>query len=109
MDHIYRSSDVCQSSRGGNFVRGKRMLLTDAQVHLWDAERPSRPWPKPQARPPHRPNGFPAEEMLSEMDAAGVDRAIIVPPTWAGESNDWALEMAARYPKRFPVVGRFDA
>jgi predicted TIM-barrel fold metal-dependent hydrolase len=85
------------------------MLVTDAQVHLWEAERPERPWPKPQARPPHRPNGFSAEEMLAEMDAAGVDRAIIVPPTWAGESNDWALEMAARYPKRFAVVGRFDA
>ncbi|MEA2825415.1 MAG: hypothetical protein QOF03_1897 [Alphaproteobacteria bacterium] len=84
------------------------MLVTDAQVHLWEAERPERPWPKPQARPPHRPNGFSAEEMLAEMDAAGVDRAIIVPPTWAGESNDCALEMAARYPKRFAVVGRFD-
>jgi len=85
------------------------MLVTDAQVHLWEADRPERPWPRPQARPPHRPNGFSAEEMLAEMDAAGVDRAIIVPPTWAGESNDWALAMATRYPKRFAVVGRFDA
>ncbi len=85
------------------------MLITDAQVHLWQAEGPNRPWPKPQARPPHRPSGFSAEEMLVEMDAAGVDRAIIVPPTWAGESNDWALAMAARYPARFAVVGRFDA
>src|SRR5262245_43303061 len=84
------------------------MLVTDAQVHLWEAERPERPWRKLE-RPPHRPNGFSAEEMLAEMDAAGVDRAIIVPPTWAGESNDWALAMAARYPKRFGVVGRFDA
>src|SRR5437868_10754734 len=84
------------------------MLVTDAQVHLWEAERPERPWPKPQARPPHRPNGFSAEEMLAEMKTAGVDRAIIVPPTWAGESNDWALEMASRYPTRFAVVGRFD-
>jgi predicted TIM-barrel fold metal-dependent hydrolase len=85
------------------------MLVTDAQVHLWEAERADRPWPRPQQRPPHRPNGFSADEMLSEMDAAGVDRAVIVPPTWAGESNDWALEMASRYPARFAVVGRFDA
>jgi predicted TIM-barrel fold metal-dependent hydrolase len=85
------------------------MLVTDAQVHLWESERPERPWPKPQARPPHRPNGFSAEEMLAEMDTAGVDRAIIVPPTWAGDSNDWALDMASRYPARFAVVGRFDA
>ena len=84
------------------------MLVSDVQVHLWDPETPDRPWPKPQHRPPHRPNGFSAEEMLREMDAAGVDRAIIVPPTWAGESNAWALAMAARYPARFAVVGRFD-
>lgn len=84
------------------------MLVTDAQVHLWEAERPDRPWRKLE-RPPHRPNGFSAEEMLTEMDAAGVDRAVIVPPTWAGESNEWALDMAARHPKRFAVIGRFDA
>ncbi len=84
------------------------MLVTDAQVHLWEAERPETPWRKLE-RPPHRPNGFSAEEMLIEMDAAGVDRAVIVPPTWAGESNEWALQMAARYPKRFAVIGRFDA
>ena len=84
------------------------MLVTDAQVHLWEPERPDRPWRKLE-RPPHRPNGFSAEEMLNEMDVAGVDRAVIVPPTWAGENNDWALDVAARYPKRFAVVGRFDA
>jgi predicted TIM-barrel fold metal-dependent hydrolase len=84
------------------------MLVTDAQVHLWEPEHPDRPWPKPLARPAHRPNGFSAEDMLDEMDAAGVDRAIIVPPTWAGDSNDWALEVAGRYPRRFAVVGRFD-
>ena len=46
--------------------------------------------------------------MLKEMATAGVDRAIIVPPTWAGDSNAWALEMAARYPNRFAVIGRID-
>ena len=85
-----------------------RMLISDAQVHLWEADRPDRPWPKGQQRPPHRPNGFGAEEMLAEMDAAGVDRAVIVPPTWVGENNLMACEAAARYPARFAVVGRFD-
>jgi predicted TIM-barrel fold metal-dependent hydrolase len=85
-----------------------KMSVTDVQVHLWESEHPDRPWPKPQQRPPHRPNGFSAEEMLKEMDAVGVDRAVIVPPTWAGDSNAWALDVAARYPNRFAVVGRFD-
>jgi predicted TIM-barrel fold metal-dependent hydrolase len=84
------------------------MLITDAQVHLWEVSRPDRPWPKQQQRPPHKANGFSAEEMLMEMDAAGVDRAVIVPPTWIGENNATALEYAAKYPARFAVVGRFD-
>ncbi len=84
------------------------MLVTDAQVHLWEPETPERPWPKPQARPPHRPNGFSVDEMLAEMASAGVDRAVIVPPTWAGDSNEFALDIARRHPDRFAVVGRFD-
>src|SRR5579863_8754681 len=84
------------------------MLISDAQVHLWEADRPDRPWPKGQQRPPHRPDGFSAEEMLAEMDAVGVDRAVIVPPTWVGENNMMACEAAAKYRARFAVVGRFD-
>lgn len=85
------------------------MLVTDAQVHLWPPESPQHPWPRKPARPPHRPNGFLPEEMLADMAAAGVDRAVIVPPTWAGDSNDWALDVAQKHPDRFAVVGRFDA
>ncbi len=84
------------------------MLVTDAQIHLWEIERPDRPWPKDGRSTPHRPNGFTAEQMLAEMDAAGVDRAVIVPPSWIGESNEYALEAATQYPDRFAVMGRFD-
>jgi predicted TIM-barrel fold metal-dependent hydrolase len=46
--------------------------------------------------------------MLAEMNAAGVDRAIVVPPHWIGDNNATALEAAAKYPTRFAVVGRFN-
>jgi predicted TIM-barrel fold metal-dependent hydrolase len=42
------------------------------------------------------------------MDAAGVDRAIIVPPGIMGADNRYALEVAARYPDRFAVMGLID-
>jgi len=83
------------------------MLTTDAQVHIWEVDRPGRPWP-PSRNDPHRSDGWSAEQMLAEMDAAGVDRAVIVPPTWVGEGNETALEVAARFPERFAVMGRFD-
>jgi predicted TIM-barrel fold metal-dependent hydrolase len=85
------------------------MLITDVQVHLWQPERPDRPWPRPLQRPPHRPNGFAPADMLAEMQAAGVDRAVIVPPSWVGDDNAYALDVAAQYPERFAVIGRFDA
>jgi predicted TIM-barrel fold metal-dependent hydrolase len=84
------------------------MLITDAQVHLWEPNRPDRPWPGVPQRPPHRPNGFSAGEMLAEMDAAGVGRAVVVPPNWVGDNNQTALEAAAKNPARFAVVGRFN-
>ena len=84
------------------------MLVTDAQIHVWEVERPDRPWP-PHRNVPQLPNGFSAEEGIAAMDAAGVDRAVIVPPTWVGENNLTALEVAARYANRYAVMGRFDA
>ncbi len=83
-------------------------MITDAQVHLWEPDRPDRPWPHKPQRPPHRSNGFRAEEMLAEMDAVGVDRAVVIPPHWVGDHNETALEAAGKYPTRFAVVGRLN-
>jgi predicted TIM-barrel fold metal-dependent hydrolase len=46
--------------------------------------------------------------MVALMDAAGVARAVIVPPSPVGDCNDTALEAAAQYPGRFAVMGRID-
>lgn len=83
-------------------------MITDAQVHIWEVDRPDRPWPKPLRNQPQLPNGFSAAEMIAQMDAAGVDRAAIVPPTWIGEDNSTAIEACEAYPGRFAVMGRFD-
>ena len=42
------------------------------------------------------------------MDAAGVDRVVVYPPTWEGPRNDYALEAAAAHPGRIAVMGRAD-
>ena len=94
------------------------MIITDAQVHVWQAHSAERPWPAatrdspsfvavPGARP-HRAEPVSAQEMVAMMNGAGVARAVIVPPSPAGDSNLYALEAAALYPERFVVMGRFD-
>ncbi|MGZ8230584.1 MAG: amidohydrolase family protein [Burkholderiales bacterium] len=82
------------------------MLVVDSQVHIWGADTPERPWPKRAA--PQRAVPLGKAELLREMDAAGVDRAIIVPPSWEGDRNDLAIEAALADPHRFAIVGRLD-
>ncbi len=57
------------------------MRIVDAQVHIWSSGTPSGV---------HRPvPAFTAEELLAEMDAAGIDAAVIHQPvSWDPDSND---------------------
>lgn len=82
------------------------MLIADSQVHLWGADTPERPWPEGRANEAQKPYPVLKETLLLQMDLAGVDRIVLVPPSWEGERNDLALEAAARYPDRFGVMGR---
>jgi L-fuconolactonase len=82
------------------------MRIVDAQVHIWGANTPERPWPARLEA--HRRVPIGKDELLREMDAAGVDRVIIVPPSWEGDRNDLALEAAQAHPDRFAVMGRLD-
>ena len=78
--------------------------IVDAQVHLWKADSPDWPWVP--GRKPQLPEPFTIEKLVPLMDEAGVDRAVIVPPSWPGDRNDYGLEAAKRYPNRFAVMGR---
>jgi L-fuconolactonase len=82
------------------------MMICDAQVHVWGANTPERPWPAGRAEPHREPLG--TAELLAEMDMAGVNRAILVPPSWEGDRNDLANDAAKSHPDRFATMGRFD-
>ena len=54
-------------------------MIVDAQVHFWKANTPDRPWlPNRVAQ---LPEPFLIEQLVPMMDEAGVDRAVIVPPS----------------------------
>ena len=69
------------------------MVITDSQVHLWEAHRTDRPWSAeyvnekvfvamPGARA-HREEPLEAPEWIATMDAAGVDpRGVRRPIRW---------------------------
>ncbi|HEY4370408.1 MAG TPA: amidohydrolase family protein [Burkholderiales bacterium] len=86
------------------------MLIADAQVHIWAAETPERPWPtqSPDLPKPHRDPPLSADDLLREMDDAGVDRAVLISPVFEGTRNDLVLAAARAHPQRFAVMGRID-
>jgi predicted TIM-barrel fold metal-dependent hydrolase len=84
------------------------MLIVDTQVHIWASHTPARPWPADGVGRAHCAEALTADALIGRMDAAGVDRAIFVPPSWEGERNDLALDAARRYPERFAIMGRLD-
>lgn len=80
-------------------------MITDAQIHLWEADSPERPWPpgvKADVEPP-----LTAERFIPMMDEAGVARAVISPPGVSGFDPSYALECAQRYPDRLAVTSRW--
>ncbi|HEY5833064.1 amidohydrolase family protein [Streptomyces sp.] len=83
-------------------------MIVDSQLHLWGAPSSRRPWPPGTSALTHRAEPYDAPELLREMDRAGVDRAVLVPPSWEGDRNDLALAAAERHPDRFAVMGRLD-
>src|SRR5499426_3151273 len=93
-----------QRTREDRSMPADRRLIVDAQVHLWKAESPDWQW-VPGLKP-QLPEPFTIERLVPMMDEAGVDRAVIVPPSWPGDRNDYAIEAVQRYPTRFRVMGK---
>jgi predicted TIM-barrel fold metal-dependent hydrolase len=77
------------------------MKIVDAQIHIWSGGKP--------ANLRHRQiERFTADDALKEMDVAGVDAAVIHPPTsWDPNANALAIEAARRHPNRFAILGNF--
>jgi predicted TIM-barrel fold metal-dependent hydrolase len=73
------------------------MLIVDAQVHLWG---------KGTTLPPHRAHPYLADECIGDMDAAGIDRAVLHPPSWDPDSGELSVAAVQAYPGRFAILGR---
>ena len=84
---------------GGPKGREQRMLIVDAQIHIWKSSKPN---------PNHRQIAdYSADDALKEMDEAGVTAAVIHPPGWDPNANALAVEAARQHPNRFAILGNF--
>ncbi len=76
------------------------MLIVDSQVHIWTSGTPVHI---------HRQvNAYTKDELLRDMDAAGVSAAVLHPPSWDPRANEVAIAAARQHPDRFAVLGFFD-
>ena len=77
------------------------MLIVDSQIHIWQNGKMS---------PQHRQiPTYSKDDALKEMAEAGVDAAVIHPPSALGEPvNTLAVEAVKAHPDKFCILGHFD-
>jgi predicted TIM-barrel fold metal-dependent hydrolase len=77
------------------------MLIVDSQIHIWENGKMS-------AHHRQIPN-YSIDDALAEMASAGVDAAVIHPPSSLGESvNELAVKAVRLHPDKFCILGHFD-
>ena len=76
------------------------MRITDGQIHIWSSGTPMNM---------HRQvSAYSAAEALRDMDEAGVDSAIIHPPSWDPKCSEVAAAAVKAHPHRFAILDAFD-
>ncbi len=84
-------------------------MNVDTHVHVLGADRQKYPR-KPNPEMPWTSEDFTVESLLGQMDACGIDKAVLVQAYNAYRcDNGYVADMAARYPARFAAVGVLDA
>ena len=77
------------------------MQIVDSQIHIWEDARMS-------AQHRQIPT-YSMDDALKEMAEAGVDAAVIHPPSTLGEKvNELAVEAVRKHPDKFCILGHFD-
>jgi predicted TIM-barrel fold metal-dependent hydrolase len=74
------------------------MHIIDAQIHTWATGLPSNAahW---------QITSFTPREAVALMDQAGVDGAVIHPPSWDPKSTEMAFDAVRGWPGRFAIMG----
>ena len=75
------------------------MPIVDSQIHIWENER---------MNPTHRQvPTYSKDDALAEMAEAGVDAALLHPPSTLPKTNATAIAAAKAHPDKFAILGHF--
>ena len=81
------------------------MLTIDCQVHVYERNHPGRPW----AGFLHGPTEVNGDDMVTAMDAVGVDGALLVSPySMYRFDASYAIDVHAAHPNRFALIKPVD-
>src|SRR5579872_4476002 len=81
------------------------MPTIDCQVHAYERNYPGRPWVGTLTGPEE----VTGDQMVTAMDAVGVDGAVLVSPfSMYGFDASYALEVQAKHPGKFGLVKPVD-
>ncbi|MGI9409625.1 MAG: amidohydrolase family protein, partial [Hyphomicrobiaceae bacterium] len=81
------------------------MPIIDSQVHAYEANTPTRPWDTV----PNWPDHVTGDEMITAMDAVGVDGAIFVSAfSLYRYDASYAIEVQKKHPNRLAIVKPVD-
>jgi L-fuconolactonase len=80
-----------------------RQAVVDAHLHIWDLERSEYAWLTPELGPLYAT--FTPERARAELQAAGIDSAVLVQAEDSERDTELMLEAAAQHPWIAGVVG----
>ena len=84
-------------------------MIVDSHVHVWEIDPPHYPvGPTAPSFTGHPSRAGTVAELLTDMDANAVDRAVLVQSSWSTWDNSYIIDSVAAHPDRFLGQGLVD-
>lgn len=83
-------------------------MMIDTHVHVWALDAARYPWHPTLPSVPIPSYAATVDQFVDAMNAAGVERAVLVQPSTYGWDNSYLYDALARFPGRFVGVGLVD-
>ncbi len=83
-------------------------MIVDTHVHVWEMPPVAPIGPTASSFTSLPEEAGPVELLIEDMDANGVDAAVLVQTSWSTWDNTYVAEAAARYPRRLRSIGLID-